>query len=141
MKNEVTEYLMKKCRTSSSLIKIWNLYCDEKGLKSRKIYYMAEFNTVMSGSCPLDIAFSIRFGEFTPTDNYFLYDENGVLTSYKWSSDITKAAINFSLLTDYLMERDFDFFDKLPNTPSIYDDSTKLKNLIKKSRENLAISK
>lgn len=102
---------------------------------------MSEFNTVMSGYSPLDIAFSIRFGQFTPTDNYFLYDENGVLTSYKWSSDITKAAINFSLLTDYLMERDFDFFDKLPNTPSIYDDSRKLKNLIKQSRENLVISR
>ena len=74
------------------MIKILGLVVDF----SCDIYYMPEFNRVVSGLKPIELAKRLSF-EFETTDNYFSEDNGGWFDSF---SDIDDAVIDFKELSN-----------------------------------------
>lgn len=61
-------------KTADGIFDMWNQYCDEAGRYDDVLYLMDDFNEVMSGRDPLDIAMTVAFGDFCPADDYFFFD-------------------------------------------------------------------
>lgn len=67
-----------------------------------EIFDMEEFDEIMSGSTPTDIAQKIFYGDFRPNDNYFRFDGCANLESIDWLKD----GIDLDEIADYIIDNE-----------------------------------
>jgi hypothetical protein len=63
-------------------LNIYNEYADANCYK--RVYSMSEFNEVMQGLEPMDIALQVRFGDFNPNHDFFIFNGYGNVESIEW---------------------------------------------------------
>ena len=69
-------------------IALWNESCRECNYYDDIIYRMGEFNDVMEGYSPLDIAQEIYYGgDFNPNSAYFHFNGYANLVSFNYADD------------------------------------------------------
>lgn len=69
-------------------IALWNESCRECNYYDDRIYSMGEFNDIMEGYSPLDIAQEIYYGgNFNPNSAYFYYNGYANLVSFDFAGD------------------------------------------------------
>lgn len=71
----------------SELVSKWNDYCDENSYPDDMIYSMDDFDELMSGQTPWDIAKSVYFGEFNPNKDWFWFNGYGNLCSGEYTTE------------------------------------------------------
>ena len=91
--------------SESQLYTIVNEYFDKTNYYDDRIYDMDEFNEIMSGMSPSDIATKIFYGDFRPNDNYFRFDGYANLQSFDYISD----EVDLEEIADYIIDNDEDF--------------------------------
>ncbi len=96
--------------STDELIYIHNEYCDAVNACDDRIYLMDEFDEIMSGVEPWEIARSVFFGSFNPTYDYFKFNGYGNLQSiYEYE---IKDYIDLDAIIDYIID----------NNDSLYND-------------------
>ena len=93
--------------SESQLYTIANEYSDKTNYYDDRIYDMDEFDEIMSGMSPSDIATKIFYGDFRPNDNYFKFDGYANLESFDYISD----EVDLEEIADYIVDNDEDFDD------------------------------
>lgn len=89
------------------LVARWNEYCDENNMMDDYIYSMDEFDEIMGGMTPLEIAQRIFYGhEFNPNHDYFWFNGYANLESSDWTNQY--CPIDLSVLEDEDIEEDED---------------------------------
>ena len=91
--------------SESQLYIIVNEYFDKTNYYDDRIYDMDEFDEIMSGMSPSDIATKIFYGDFRPNDNYFKFDGYANLQSFDYISD----EVDLEEIADYIVDNDEDF--------------------------------
>ena len=91
--------------SESQLYTIANEYFDKTGYYDDRIYDMDEFDEIMSGMSPSDIATKIFYGDFRPNDNYFKYNVDANLES----CDYISYEVDLEEIADYIVDNDEDF--------------------------------
>ena len=91
--------------SESQLYIIVNEYSDKTNYYDDRIYDMDEFDEIMSGMSPSDIATKIFYGDFRPNDNYFKFDGYANLESFDYISD----EVDLEEIADYIVDNDEDF--------------------------------
>ena len=89
-------------------ISLWNNYCSNASTSEYWIYQMEEFDEIMSGREPLDIARTCYFGGFNPTHEYFWFNGYGNLESDNWI-DGEKSPFYIDELVEYIVENEENF--------------------------------
>ena len=89
----------------SQLYTIANEYFDKTNYYDDRIYDMEEFDEIMSGMSPSDIALKIFYGDFRPNDSYFKFDGCANLQSFDYISD----EVDLEEIADYIVDNDEDF--------------------------------
>ena len=103
-KTEIIKDLLENM-SESQLYIIVNEYFDKANYYDDRIYDMDEFNEIMSGMSPSDIATKIFYGDFRPNDNYFRFDGYANLQSFDYISD----EVDLEEIADYIIDNDEDF--------------------------------
>ena len=91
--------------SESQLYIIANEYFDKTEYYDDRIYDMDEFDEIMSGMSPSDIALKIFYGDFRPNDHYFKFDGCANLESFDYISD----EVDLEEIADYIIDNDEDF--------------------------------
>lgn len=89
-------------------VALWNEYCDSEYRFDDRIYFMEDFDEIMSGREPLDIARTCYFGDFDPTHEYFWFNGYANLES-DYDIDGEKSPFCIDELVDYIVENEEDF--------------------------------
>ena len=103
-KTEIIKDLLENM-SESQLYIIANEYFDKTEYYDDRIYDMDEFDEIMSGMSPSDIAMKIFYGDFRPNDNYFKFDGYANLQSFDYISD----EVDLEEISDYIVDNDEDF--------------------------------
>ena len=104
IKTEMIKDLLENM-SESKLFTIYNEYLDKTEYCDDRIYDMEEFDEIMSGLSPWDVATKIFYGDFRPNDNYFRFDGYANLESFDYISN----EIDFEEIADYIVDNDEDF--------------------------------
>ena len=91
--------------SESKLFTIYNEYLDKTEYYDDRIYDMEEFDEIMSGMSPSDIALKIFYGDFRPNDHYFKFDGCANFQSFDYISD----EVDLEEIADYIVDNDEDF--------------------------------
>lgn len=91
--------------SESKLYTIANEYFDKTEYYDDRIYDMDEFDEIMSGMSPSNIALKIFYGDFRPNDHYFKFDGCANLESFDYISD----EVDLEEVADYIVDNDEDF--------------------------------
>lgn len=91
--------------SESQLYIIANEYFDKTEYYDDRIYDIDEFDEIMSGMSPWDIAAKVFYGDFRPNDNYFKFDGYANLQSFDYISD----EVDLEEIADYIVDNDEDF--------------------------------
>lgn len=91
--------------SESKLFTIYNEYLDKTEYYDDRIYDMEEFDEMMDGMSPSDIALKIFYGDFRPNDHYFKFDGYDNLQSFDYISD----EVDLEEIADYIVDNDEDF--------------------------------
>ena len=91
--------------SESKLYTIANEYFDKTEYYDNTIYDMDEFDEIMSGMSPSDIALKIFYGDFRPNDHYFKFDGCANFQSFDYISD----EVDLEEIADYIVNNDEDF--------------------------------
>lgn len=107
-KAEMIKDLLENGMSDSYLLMIYNEYLNKVEYYDDRIYNMDdEFDEMMNGMKPLDIALKIFYGDFRPNDHYFKFDGCANLYSFDYLSD----EIDFEEIADYIVDNNEDFDD------------------------------
>lgn len=80
-KNLIVDEL--KSLDAGIMVDIFNGYQDE--MNGERLYFMDDFDEVMSASSPWEVTRSAFFGDFNPTHDYFTFNGYGNLESvHRW---------------------------------------------------------
>lgn len=66
---------------NADIIALHNEYCNAVNSYYDWVYYMSEFDEIMSGVEPWEVARSAYYGDFRPCDEYFYFNGYGNLES------------------------------------------------------------
>ena len=94
---------------NADIIALHNEYCDAVNSYDNRVYYMSEFDEIMSGVEPWEVARSAYYGDFRPWDNYFYFNGYGNLASGDF---IEQLPIYIDEITEYIAD----------NGDSLYND-------------------
>ena len=72
---------------TSDLVYIHNEYCDAMNACDDRIYSMDDFDELMNGQTPWEIARSAYYGDFCPAHDYFWFNGYGNLESSDYPDD------------------------------------------------------
>lgn len=83
---------------TQDIIEIHNRYCDSSGNMEDWIYNMEEFDEVMSGESPWEIARCCYFGEsFNPCRDYFRFNGYANLESFDYAPGGNSGVYTFDI--------------------------------------------
>ena len=84
---------------------VYNEYLDSVNYLDDRLYYEEDFDEILSGKAPSEIAGLIFYGEFNPNDNYFKFNGYGNIESV----DRVKDVADFYEIAEYCVDNDEDF--------------------------------
>jgi len=87
------------------VVSAWNRYCEENSYYDDMVYTMGEFDELMYGLKPLEIAAKLDSG-FNVNDNFFSFDNYGEVVSFDYISD---SCIDLDDLAEYMDDNEEDF--------------------------------
>ena len=93
--------------SESQLYTIANEYFDKTGYYDDRIYDMDEFDEIMDGMSPWNIATKIFYEDFRPNYNCFRFYGYANLESFDYISD----EVDLEEIADYIVDNDEDFGD------------------------------
>jgi hypothetical protein len=82
---------------------LWHMDAYDDCFEETTYYDMNEFDELMSGRTPSEIAQMIFFGDFNPNKAYFRFDAFGNLESADWPTVVTEAEDLESDIIDHLV--------------------------------------
>lgn len=89
---------------NNEIINAWNQYCENKKKMENYVYnVLAQFNEEYMGKTPLDIAIDAHSGKFDPNEEYFAYDNVGLLVSFDYYND-PFSVVDIDELCDYIIK-------------------------------------
>ncbi len=93
------------------LVRMWNDFCEEDSRMDDYIYLMEEFDDIMAGKEPWEIARACFYGhEFCPAHDYFWFNGYGNLESADFPcEELESCPIYLSEMAAYIMDNDEDF--------------------------------
>ena len=91
---------------NDTLKKLWNNYCNDNSYDDY-IYDMDEFDDIMDGCNPSDIASKCYYGSFNPNNDYFVFDGCGNLRS----TNFVDSFISIDDLAQHIFDNDDDLGD------------------------------
>lgn len=90
---------------NGELVQLWNEYTDKANYPDDHIYSMDEFNEIMYGRDPLDIALTIECGDFNSSDDWFWFNGYGnICTAYRIGDDYENSPLDLDAVIDYIIE-------------------------------------
>ena len=98
MKNEIREMLKKDMILTKDLV--WQLNSLNGSFENYVLYNMEDFDEIMEGYTPTQLAERIFFGDFNPNNSYFYFNGYGNLESI--NEDEMES--HFSILIDELVD-------------------------------------
>ena len=84
------------------LVSVHNEYCDEMQYSDDHIYKMEDFDEIMSGQNPWEIARCAYYGDFCPAHDYFWFNGYANLES----SDFPTGQIDIDRIAEYMLDND-----------------------------------
>lgn len=90
----------------ADLVSVHNEYCDEMSYTDDHIYSMEEFDEIMSGQTPWEIARCAYYGDFCPAHDYFWFNGYANLES----SDFPTGQIDIDAIAEYVDENENDLY-------------------------------
>lgn len=82
---------------------LWHMNAYDGCFAETECYNMEEFDEVLSGHTPMEIAQLIFFGDFNPNHDYFRFNGYGNLESADWPDVVTEAENLESDIIDHLV--------------------------------------
>lgn len=101
----ITEYL--ESLRSSELLSIHSELCSAANYYDDEVFSMDDFEEIVSGWKPLELAQRIFYGDFNPNRDYFYFNGYGNLVSTDYPEDL----IDISEIVSYIIENDDELFD------------------------------
>lgn len=89
----------------STIVWIWNEYCDKVNYMDDQIFSMDDFDELNYGRDPIDIAKDVYKGDFSPYDDWFRFTIWGITTGE------AEDFVDYDDLAEYIDEHDEDFGD------------------------------
>lgn len=74
--------------STQEIVNIHNAYCQATRMVDHYIYAMDDFDEIMAGFTPTDIAWKIYCGDFNPNREYFWFNGYANLESSDYEPDI-----------------------------------------------------
>ena len=74
--------------STAELVNVHNAYCDAANYMDNYIYNMDEFDEIMSGQSPWEIARCAYYGDFCPAHDYFWFNGYANLCSADYQPEI-----------------------------------------------------
>ena len=93
--------------STAELVNVHNAYCDAANYMDDYIYSMDDFDEIMSGQSPWEIARCAFYGDFCPAHDYFWFNGYANLCSADYRPEI----INTEDIAKYIDENDDDLGD------------------------------
>lgn len=88
--------------SDDEIIEAYNEYCDYNNDHDSIVYPMDEFDEVTESFTPMELASSVVYGEFNPSDDWFTFDGYGNLQSFR-NSDVFEFFCE-NVDNDYIIE-------------------------------------
>ena len=101
----ITEYL--ESLRSSELLSIHSEFCSAANYYDNEVFNMDNFEEIVSGWKPLELAQRIFYGDFNPNRNYFYFNGYGNLVSTDYPEDL----IDISEIVSYIVENDDELYN------------------------------
>ena len=93
--------------STAELVNVHNAYCGAANYMDDYIYNMDEFDEIMSGQSPWEIARCAYYGDFCPADDYFWFNGYANLCSADYHPEI----INVEDIAQYVDDNNDDLGD------------------------------
>ena len=103
---KIREYL--SGLSTSELVAIHNEYCDRAKYPDDTVYSMNDFDEIMEGFKPWEVARAAFYGDFRPCDDYFRFNGYGNLVSFDWWED-ENSGIDLDAIAAHIDETENDF--------------------------------
>ena len=103
----ITDYLTST--DSDNLVTVWRDYCDAVNGWDCEIFSMDDFNEILHGFTPEEIANRIFYGDFNPNAEYFRFNGYANLQSI-WRFELLDY-IYIDEIADYCVTHDNDLYD------------------------------
>ena len=97
---------------NSEQVELWNCYCDAAHYPDDAIYPMDEFDEIMDGKTPWEIARTCFYGDFCPAHDYFWF--NGYANAVSgYNVDDPNSPFDADAVAEWIVDHDesFDFID------------------------------
>ena len=95
---------------AASLVRMWDDFCEADSRMDDYIYLMEEFDEIMSGQSPWEVARACFYGhEFCPAHDYFWYNGYGNLESADYPAYEDHCPICNEEIANYIINHDEDF--------------------------------
>lgn len=94
--------------SDDDVIAMWNNYCDNNRYEDDRIWYVSDFDDLMSGKLPSEVVEELS-SSFSLNDEYMVFTMYGI-SSFSYVNDDV-CPIYISDLADYILEND----DELEN--------------------------
>lgn len=101
----ITEYLEGLC--VSELLPIHSEFCSAANYYDNEVFSMDDFEEIVSGWKPLELAQRIFYGDFNPNRDYFYFNGYGNLVSTNYPADL----ISIPDIVSYIIENDDELYD------------------------------
>lgn len=89
----------------NDIISLHNAYCDQTEDVDRIIYQMADFDEIMAGVEPWEVARSCFYGRhFCPVDDYFFFNGYGNIESINYILCDERTPIHLSDIAQYIID-------------------------------------
>lgn len=89
------------------IIMLHNNYCEACNRMDDYVYFMDDFNEIMSGVKPWEIARAAFYGtRFNPCDDYFYFNAYGNLESLAYAEDAIEETVFPDEIAEYIADND-----------------------------------
>lgn len=92
--------------TAGELVSVHNEYCNNAEYMDDYIYNMEEFDDIMSGQKPWDVARAVCYGDFCAAHDYFWFNGYGNLASGDYPID----RIDIDAIAEYVDDNENDLY-------------------------------
>lgn len=69
--------------SGDEIITEYNEYCEYCNDMDSIVYDMSEFDEIVANFTPMELASSVAYGNFNPSDDWFMFDGYGNLQSFR----------------------------------------------------------
>lgn len=91
--------------SAEDAINLWNEYCAEANYNEDEIHHMDDFDEVLSGYSPWEVARAAFYGgDFCPAHDWFWFNAYGNLQSTDWPNDDENSPFDAEVLADWIVE-------------------------------------